>query len=467
MALTEHLRFKLGMDAKGYHAALSRVRRVTGETVRYLGALTAGTAIFSVREALAFSKGMAEVSTLTQVSASELKRLKLETRAVAVEMGKGLGDTVKALYQTLSLGIPKGNAIEFMRVAGRAAIGGVTDMETAVVGLRGTMRIWGMEMSQLGDISDTFFTAIKDGKNTFESLSQNIAKFGPLAASLDVPIDEAVAAMTALTKQGRETSDASTELGAVLNALLKPSEEMKAAYKELEVAGAKELLTTTDLNGALEKLAGVVDHDTSKIGKMLGRRNALLGFLSLTGKSAKIAADTFAEFGNKAGSADAAFRKMTGDVSFQFAQMKVQIQSVAVAIGEEIVPALAKVGAEFTKAGLDSGAIEGLVEMFKLLAAAIGATAKGLKTLFEMGSWIGDKLNLGDVLLGPMVDAAAATQALGTGITARDVSVSKQLLGRQLGGKDALSQVDYSKRMLGQMTRLANVADDRMPPKGT
>ncbi len=121
-----------------------------------------------------------------------------------------LDDAVGGLYQALSAGIPPDNAIEFLRTSGKAAVAGVSNIETAVDGISSVLNAYSMGMQGTGKISDLFFETVRLGKTTFDELAQNIGKVAPIANSAGVGIDQLFGAYATLTKQGIKTDEATT-----------------------------------------------------------------------------------------------------------------------------------------------------------------------------------------------------------------------------------------------------------------
>jgi chromosome segregation ATPase len=78
-----------------------------------------------------YQKALAEVSTLTNLTAKELqKKYGAAVLKLSRELGASPTEVVKAMYQAISSGIAPKEAIEFLRQAGKAAIAGVTDVFT-------------------------------------------------------------------------------------------------------------------------------------------------------------------------------------------------------------------------------------------------------------------------------------------------------------------------------------------------
>jgi TP901 family phage tail tape measure protein len=146
-------------------AALSRLAPLV--TAFFSGKALIGLA----NQAMAFNTAMAEVNTLLADS-NELVKLNEEAKALAATFGGSPTAQAQAFYQAISAGA--GNAEEataLLTAANKLAIGGVTDVTTAVDGLTSITNAYGIETSKASTVSDAFFVAMRAGKTTVGELS--------------------------------------------------------------------------------------------------------------------------------------------------------------------------------------------------------------------------------------------------------------------------------------------------------
>ena len=139
----------------------------------------------SILDFAKFEKSLTNVYTLLDKGTFNKFGKDLEKGALATmkKFGFGIEDTNKALFDTISAGVGAGDAIKFMDVAGKLAIGGVTNISTAVDGLTSVMNAYGIENFDATKAANTFFTAQKFGKTTVEALANSIGQIAPIANS--------------------------------------------------------------------------------------------------------------------------------------------------------------------------------------------------------------------------------------------------------------------------------------------
>ncbi len=226
-----------------------------------------------------FEKSFTNVLTLlSEAEKSKFGGL-LEQGAADIMLDFGLAaeDVNKALFDAISAGIPAGEAIGFLRDNAELAIGGVTDLSTSVDGVTSVMNAFKISTEDTEKVTSAFFTAQKYGKTTVEELASNVGKVAPIAKQAGLGLNEMLAVMAELTKQGISTEESSTALKATMTALIKPSEQAKKAFDDL---GIEYGATNLKQNGFLETFKQVVtaveDGDT-ELANILPNVRALTG----------------------------------------------------------------------------------------------------------------------------------------------------------------------------------------------
>lgn len=293
--------------------AVKEGRKLGNQFAKGVAAGAAVAAGLAVKEFAGFQKAFAEVRTITSGTAKEMRMLEMQTTALAGKLGTDLTESAQGLYQTISAGIPKENAIAFLETASKGAVAGVTDIKTSVDGLSTVINAFKIDAANVGEVSDVMFTTVRNGKTTFEELSSSIADVAPLAASMNVNFKEVFAATATLTKQGTKTSVAMTQIRASLVALTKPTAEMEELFKRLNVETGQQLLDQYGLAGSLQKLNSVASKP--ELAKAMGRIEGLNALLGLSGENAKMFAKDLADMQNSAGATDVAFEEMQNTLS--------------------------------------------------------------------------------------------------------------------------------------------------------
>ncbi len=304
------------------------------------GVALAGAGIAAVKMGLDFEKGLAEVKTLlpdiTDEGFGELKRGVLD---LSKELGIATSDAIPALYQAISAGVPPDNVLDFMRTAGKAAIGGVTELETAVDGITSVVNAYGAEAISAGAASDIMFTAVKLGKTNFEELSASLFNVLPTASSLGIGFEEVAAAMAVMTAQGVPTSVATTQLRQAFVEASKGGSKLDKAIREMAGKGLGDLVKGgATATGIFEELRQSMPEQDFR--DLFGSVEAMNAVMQLTGPNAEAMADALDETMNSAGASEAAFDVMAKTASFKLTKAINLLKVTLTEVGIKILPAL-------------------------------------------------------------------------------------------------------------------------------
>ena len=329
----------------------SSVRGATGDLNKFSAAgggaksamralLPALTAVVSVRafagmakEATDFGSALAEVSTLLG-DFSDMPRIEQEAKNLAAAFGGNATDQAKGFYQAISAGASNAEeATKLMTVANRLAIGGVTDVTTAVDGLTSIMNAFGVESENVTGISDALFVAMKAGKTTVGELSASVGKVSAIASEAGLSFEEMLATVSTLTTAGINTAEAVTGLKAALTNILKPSKAASDLAAELGIEFNLAGLESKGFQGFLADLVEQTKGNKDALIELFGSTEALNTVFALTGSGAQTFADILKDMDDKAGETETAFQKMAGTIEQRMAVVKGSLSNTRVEVG--------------------------------------------------------------------------------------------------------------------------------------
>jgi len=164
---------KADKNSKVMHGAMARIGK--GFALIGIGVASLAPLGLALNESQKLGKAIAEVSTLTDEATFPIERMKGLVKGLAGEYGEQATSQAAALYQTISAGYgDAAKAAEVLTSANKLAVGGVTEVETAVDGLTNVLNTYATQNLKSADVSDAFFVAVKAGKTTVGELSQQI-----------------------------------------------------------------------------------------------------------------------------------------------------------------------------------------------------------------------------------------------------------------------------------------------------
>lgn len=310
-------------------------------------------AFFSVKKVVDFGKecvaaagqfesGMAEVFTLMpNLSNTAMSQMKNDVKDFAKETGTSVNDTTSALYQAISAGVPKENVFGFLETANMAAVGGVSDLTTAVDGLSSVTNAYGADVLSAQQASDLMFTTVKLGKTTFGELAGSLYNVVPTAVGAGVAFSDISASLAAMTAQGIPTSVATTQLRQAIVELSKSGTETDKTFRKLAGKGFKEYIAEGhNLQQAFQLLEKHAAKSGLGINDLFGSVEAGNAVLALTGEGTEKFTQAIQAMGNSAGATETAYNTMEQTAERKLAKMKAQWEVMKVEIGGALADAL-------------------------------------------------------------------------------------------------------------------------------
>ena len=306
-----------------------------------------------------FRKNMLEVATVSTQVTDDMTGFMNQVMSITQEIPIKAPEAAKALYSIVSAGHDGADGMKILEVSAKAAVGGLTETETAADAVTTILNAYKMSAEEAGTVSDQLFTTVRLGKTTFGELGASIAQVAPIAAAYGISIDQVLGAVASLTKQGTPTAQAMTQIRAAIQGTA--GELGDAAFQGRTFQEALQLIN--------EKAGG----SASKMKEMLGTDEGLAATLALTGKNAKSAASDLGELQNSLGATEAAFEKMKDAADNQLTLLANNVQAYLRPLGEKILKEVSDIAKAFNEA-FENNDIEGTISNLEsLVKNAAGA----------------------------------------------------------------------------------------------
>lgn len=352
-----------------------------------------------------FEESSNKVETIADTTVMSMDEINTQILALSSSTGQAATDLNEALYQTISATGDTANAMSYVEIANKAAVGGFTDQATAVDGLTTVLNAYGLKGEDaIQKVSDQMLVAQNYGKTTFGELASSMGQVIPVAASLDVSYTELFSSVAALTKQGIGTSEAVTGMKAALSNVIKPSSEASKVAKQLGLDFSATALQSKGLGGFLQDVMDKTGGNVETLSLLFGSVEGLNSILALTseqGMADYIGAMDAME--DSAGATDAAYEKMTRGIKYNLQKMGTAFTNLGISIGltqsDALVGLANKVTSLVEKFTLLDDASKETILKVAGLAAAAGPAMVGLAGIVKVA---GHLLPILSALISPM-----------------------------------------------------------------
>lgn len=312
-----------------------------------------------------FWKNMLEVATISTQVTDDMTGFMNQVMSITQEIPIKAPEAAKALYSIVSAGHDGADGMKILEVSAKAAVGGLTETETAADAITTILNAYKMSAEEAGTVSDQLFTTVRLGKTTFGELGASIAQVAPIAAAYGISIDQVLGAVASLTKQGTPTAQAMTQIRAAIQGTA--GELGDAAFQGRTFQEALQLI--------YEKAGG----SASKMKEMLGTDEGLAATLALTGKNAKAAANDLGELQGSLGATEAAFEKMADAADNQLTLLANNVQAYLRPMGERILKEVSDIAKAFNEA-FENNDIEGTISRVEALVKNAAGAFLSYKT---------------------------------------------------------------------------------------
>lgn len=379
-----------------------------------------------IQNARSFETAMARVSTITRGTAEETAKLGKEILEMTKRIPKTKEELGAGLYTILQSGIEDAaDAMKILEIAGKASIGGVTEVDTATKILTDTINAYGLSADDAGQLADIMFVGAREGTAEFEDLAVSLGTVNSTASLVGVSVNEVVAATEAMSLAGIDAQTATTSLNRLFLALIDPSDQVKEAVASLqkEFKGfefSADALRKKGLQKFMQELAEVVGDNEQLMVMLTEDVRAFRAASVIAGEGAENFAKILKATKEESGALDEAFIRNADTVDNLLVLAWNTFIAQITEAGQEHLPEIKQAILEMTETLEENkdeiiqaaialsqhlvGAIQlvvkhgpGIIDVLVRIADAAGMAAKAISTYLTAASGIGEAIGAGAV----------------------------------------------------------------------
>ncbi|QEJ99138.1 phage tail tape measure protein [Treponema phagedenis] len=363
MATVRELIFKITGDNEKFKAAIDESKKAlddfnqkTKDASELYGSIAkqaaiATTAIAAVgiataKMAVEFNEGFGKVQTLIPGATERIAELEENVLNLSPAVGKTTKDLTEGLYEIISAFGDSADSAKNLELAAKGATAGGATTKESIKLLSAVTKAYGNTSFEAQKrVSDLAFTTLKLGQTSMSELAVSMQQVTSMNNVLGVSQEELFAIFSSGTGVIGGAAEVSTKLSAVYTELQKPQERLAKSFKELGVATGEELIAKFGgLSGALQALKSVADKTGEPISNLFGSAEAGKLALYAAGEGAAKFASDLEAMNESAGATEQAFNDATvagpNAFGFQLEQAKLNAQSFAIKLGQELIPSL-------------------------------------------------------------------------------------------------------------------------------
>ncbi|MBY6799548.1 phage tail tape measure protein [Clostridium botulinum] len=314
---------------KGFEKAGDKVLKFGLGLATLAGGLIVKTGVEGLGE---LDQGARKVKSIAQDSL-QLKNIQSGLLKTSNDTGIAIKELADTQYDAISSGVAANESIQAAVTSAKLAKAGFSDSNSSLKILTSTMNVYGLTgQKAMQSISDKLLVTQNLGVTTVGELANSMGSLTPIAKSAGSSIDEMLAGMASLTKNGLKTEEAVTSLKSVFSSVIKPTEEASKTAQQLGIDFSASALKSKGFAKFLEEIKVKTGGNTETMGKLFGNVNALSGALVLTGKGFGDFNTSLDAMKNSVGLTDKAFDTMNNSLLSKCGKMKNRFKNMTTGI---------------------------------------------------------------------------------------------------------------------------------------
>lgn len=353
-----------------------------------IGAGITAAGVAAVGSSVEIEKLFFQIRNLTQSTDADLNLFKDNIVGISNEIGIGQESLLKSLFRITSAGIAGQDALDLLKISAKASAIGLGEANVIAGTLAGAINAYGKENLTAAHAAEILFQTVRLGSGEVDELAGPFATVTTLAAKLGISIDEVGGAIASITNKGVKAAESITQLESIMTALAKPTAEGEKQLSKLNISYDElRRLAAINLPKALQFLNDKLGGNVEKITDVLGRKEALLGFFSLTGDSAAAFAENVDKASKSIGELDKANENLQKTTQQRFNEITTKGKNFAIGIVDDFKAVIVQYADVF------NGYSEYIQRGFTLLKRFVGADIPINKELLDATRKLNDSQN--------------------------------------------------------------------------
>lgn len=347
----------------------------------------------SIAKAAELQVKIAEIMTISQGSNLSSSGLEVMIRQASEQFNRPQTDIAEGLYQAFSNQVIKSAAdLEVFNQALRLSRITVSSVKDSVNLLSSVMRAYNLTNVEAKETVDALFKAVELGRFRVVDIADTIGRIMVLSSQLGIARNEILAITAHLSVTGLRPSETETQVSAIMNSFLKPSQKMSEILRSWGFDSGEATLQVMTLTQAIARLQREVMSGNVTLSDISPNIRSMRG---LTGARDTAAIDEARRaLDNAAPDADRANTLVQESFGTKFQQEIIKTQNLMTAFGNVAMQEITRltepwgglasivdqVGGAFGQAGIAglqiAGILNNLSGVLKLVGGDLGTVVK-------------------------------------------------------------------------------------------
>lgn len=355
---------------------------IAGAGKKMMGVTTVigGLGTAAVKTAADFDTSMSKVAAVSGATGKDLEALRDKAREMGAKTKYSASEAAEAMNFMAMAGWKTEDMLSGIDGIMNLAAASGEDLATTSDIVTDALTAFGLTAKDSGHFADILAAASSNANTNVGMMGETFKYCAPIAGALGFSAEDTAEAIGLMANAGIKSSQAGTSLRSIMNNLTGDIKLSGAALGDVTIAttnadgsmrGLSDILA--DCRGAFSQLS---ESEKANAAESLVGKNAMSGFLALMNAAPADIAKLSGAIDNCDGASAKMADTMQDNLAGQLTILKSQLQELAIAFGEILMPAIrnivSHVQAFIDKLnGMDEGTKQSIVKI-ALLVAAIG-----------------------------------------------------------------------------------------------
>lgn len=267
-----------GLDGIVEHAgAVAPAVALAGAALAGLAGAAVGIGA-AVDAAAQWQTTLTQVANNTNMSDAAMSQMNDTILAMAQTTSAPLQQLADGYMHVANMGFQGADATNVLQAAMESAVSTGGDTADVANVLANVMHEFGMQAGQASQAMDVLHTAAALGNMTLEQMTNSFGPVAAIASTIGVPLDQASAAMAAITRHGFDAAEAGTQLKNMLEKIAAPTAGAEQEMAKLAATTGVDLtqdfsqagLATKGLTGVLDDIARATNGNVDAFSQLTG-----------------------------------------------------------------------------------------------------------------------------------------------------------------------------------------------------
>jgi phage tail tape measure protein, TP901 family, core region len=289
-----------------------------------------------------FEQGLSNVQAVTDATDAQMKQLSDTAKSLGASTAWSATQVTDAEQLLGQAGYSVNETITALPGLLSLASAGSLDLSTATSIASSTLRAFNLDASQTSHVADVLAQTANATNSDVTDLGESLKYVSPVAQSLGISMEDAVAATGLLSNQAIVGSQAGTVLRQTLARLASPTKEAAGLMQTYGI-------NAFDAQGNMKPLSAVVDNLNSSLGKLTSQQRAdvistifgtesMSGVMALMNQGGQSLSDLSQKLKDAKGAADKMAETKLDNLAGQWEQLKGAVETMQINLGEKLAP---------------------------------------------------------------------------------------------------------------------------------